>query len=799
VIQGTAARLADELRDRYIIERELGRGGMATVYLARDLKHGRPVALKVLHPELAVSVGPERFQREIATVARLQHPNILTVHDSGETAGQLWFTMPFVEGESLRDYIRREQQLPVEVALRIATDAARALQYAHEHGVIHRDVKPENLLLTKDGSTLVADFGIARALSGADDRLTETGISVGTPAYMSPEQAAGHRTLDARTDVYALGAVLYEMLAGEPPFTGPTPQAVIAKRFHSEPIPLRAVRPSIPAEVDRTVSRALARVPADRFVSTAELARALEEGPSPAPIPIRPATPARAVQRGLLLLGLGILIGLGVLFAWTRAQHRGAAGEPGLRRVAVLPFENLGERDKAYFADGITDEIRGKLATVAGLQITARTSSAQYRQTTKSPREIGRELGVDYLLTGTVRWDQERDRSRVRVSPELVQVASGSTNWQQSFDAPLTDVFQVQADVAERVARELGVALAAGQRQHLQERPTGDLGAYDLYLKGRYAWHQRTAQGLDQARRYLEQAIQLDPGFAPAHAALADVYAVQGLWSDLPPDQTYPRAKAAALEALRLDSTLAGPYAVLGDVNAMYEWDWTAADRNFRRSLVLDPNNASTHHWYNVHYLLTVGRHEEAVGEARRASELDPLSLTINGELGRTLYTVKRFQEAATQLQGLLAIDSTFVMVNEYLGTLYLTQGRAAEAVPLLQRAIDPAVHHSIPTALLGYALAKAGRRRESEALRRQLLERQSKGYVSPTAIALLNAGLGDTVQTFAWLGRAVEIHDPFLSYNFVNEPLLERFRRDPRGVAILRAMGLSDAMSTLR
>jgi eukaryotic-like serine/threonine-protein kinase len=800
VIEGTASKLADALRDRYAIERELGRGGMATVYLARDLKHGRDVALKVLHAELASSVGPDRFQREIETVARLQHPHILTVYDSGEAAGQLWFTMPFVEGESLRDRLSREQQLPIDVALRIAKDAARALQYAHEHGVIHRDVKPENLLLTTDGSTLVADFGIARALSGSNERLTETGISVGTPAYMSPEQAAGTRTIDARADVYALGAVLHEMLAGEPPFTGPTPQAVIAKRFHSDPIPLRAVRPSVPAQVEHAVNRALARVATDRFASTAELARSLDQEPSPATIQAPSLGPGRGrvIPPGVLILGLGILIGLGVLFAWTQAQHGSTGQESGLKRMAVLPFENLGGQDKAYFADGITDEIRGKLATVAGLQVTARTSSAQYRQTTKSPQEIGRELGVEYLLTGTVRWDQEGNRSRVRVSPELVQAASGSSRWQQSFDAPLTDVFQVQADVAARVARELGIALEAGQRHHLEERPTGDLGAYDLYLKGRYAWHQRTAKGLDQARRFLEQAIEQDPAFAPAHAALADVYTVVGLWSDLPPDQTYPRAKAEALEALRLDSTLAGPYAVLGDVNAMYEWDWAAADRNFRRSLVLDANNASTHHWYNVHYLLTVGRHKEAVGEARRASELDPLSLTINGELGRTLYALKRFQEAATQLQGALAIDSTFVLVNEYLGTLYLTEGRAAEAVPLLQRAIDPAVHHSIPTALLGYALAKVGRRHESEALLRELLARQSKGYVSPVSIALISAGLGDTARTFASLERAAQIHDPFLIYNFTNEPLLERLRREPRGLAILRRMRLPEAVATV-
>jgi TolB-like protein/Tfp pilus assembly protein PilF len=782
-------RLRQALRASYTVERELGRGGMATVYLAHDLRHDRPVALKVLHPDLARSLGTERFLREIRTAARLQHPHILSVHDSGEAEGLLWFTMPYVEGESLRQRLQRERQLPLEDALRIAREVADGLDYARRHGVVHRDVKPENILLS-EGHALVADFGISRALGPepAGDALTETGVSVGTPAYMSPEQATG-QPVDARTDVYALGAVLYEMLAGEPPFTGATPQAVIAKRFHSDAVPLRGLRPAVTPAVERAVARALARVPTDRFATTAELARALE-GPEAPPATVT-AVAHRGARRGALLLALGIVIGLGVLFAWTRSHPSNPAGEPGLKRVAVLPFDNLAGADRAYFAEGITDEIRGKLATVPGLQVTARTSSAQYARSAKRPEEIGRELGVDYLLTGTVRWDQQGDRSQVRVSPELVQAASGATRWQQSFDAPMTDVFQVQADVAERVARELGVALASGQRRQLEGRPTGDLGAYDLYLQGRYAWHQRTATGLDRARKLLEQAIAQDPAFAPAHAALADVYTVLPLWSDLPPDQTYPRAKAAAVEALRLDSTLASPYAALGDVNAMYEWDWAAAERNFRRSLALDPNNANTYHWYNGDYLLTVGRIDEALAMGRRARELDPLSLTINGGLGRALHTAGRMDQAVAQLRGVLALDSTFYVNAEWLGTTYLAEGRFAEALPLLQRSIDPAVRHSIPIALTGYALANLGRPREAKALLGELMERRSRGYVSPTSIALLHSGMGDTVETFAWLNRALEIHDPFLIYNFVNDPMLDPLKRDPRGAAILRKMGL--------
>jgi tetratricopeptide (TPR) repeat protein len=346
--------------------------------------------------------------------------------------------------------------------------------------------------------------------------------------------------------------------------------------------------------------------------------------------------------------------------------------------------------------------------------------------------------------------------------------------------------------VAERVARELGVALAAGDRRHLQARPTGDLGAYDLYLRGRHAWHQRRAAGLAEARRLLEQAVAADPGFAPAHAALADVFTVLSLWSDLPPDQTYPRARAAALEALRLDSTLASPWAVLGDFNAMHAWNWAEAERNFRRSLVLDPNNANTHHWYNGDYLTPLGRGEEIVREALRARELDPLSLTINGGVGRALYNAGRLEDAVGELRNVVAMDTAFPATNEWLGTAYVALGRYAEAIPVLRRAVDSGVRQSNPLAMLAYALAKSGSRKEAEAIRRELLERQRRGYISPTSLAVLHAGLGDTAETFAWLRRAVEARDPFLVYNYANDPVMAPFRRDARGVEILRAMGLN-------
>jgi TolB-like protein/tRNA A-37 threonylcarbamoyl transferase component Bud32 len=526
------------LADHYRIERELGRGGMATVYLAQDIRHKRPVALKVLHPELAATLGPERFQREIELAARLQHPHILPVHDSGETAGQLWFTMPFVEGESLRDRLIHQKQLPIEDALRITTEAARALDYAHRHGVIHRDIKPENILLTKEGDTLVADLGIGRALdsAGDEDKLTQTGVVIGTPAYMSPEQAAGERELDGRSDLYSLGAVLYEMLAGEPPHSGPTAQAIMARRFTGDVPRVREARPTVPEVIEQALVKALARVPADRFQTAAEFARALAPAalaapaavaPAPAqPAPTRVVTPAsmpgepdprpRRVAAPAFVLGLLVMASMGMFLLYRNHQATEDHGT-GPKRVAVLPFENLGPAEDEYFADGVTDAVRGKLTGIPGLEVTARGSSTQYKKTPKSPQQIGQELGVQYILTGTVRWEKSTGgQSRVQVSPELIQVSTAAAKWQQPFDAPLTDVFQVQADIAGRVAQALDVALGAGRQDELQEKPTQNLTAYDAYLKGEEvsnALGTTDPATLRQAIGHYEKAVALDSAF----------------------------------------------------------------------------------------------------------------------------------------------------------------------------------------------------------------------------------------------------------------------------------------------
>ncbi len=445
------SRLWSALAGRYTLERELGRGGMATVYLVHDVKHDRSVALKVLLPDLAAALGPERFQREITLAARLQHPHILSVHDSGEAAGQLWFTMPFVEGESLRDRLAREKQLPVDDALRIAREAALALEYAHRHGVVHRDVKPENLLLTTDGSTMVADFGIARALDGSEQSLTGTGVSIGTPAYMSPEQASGSRDLDARTDVYALGCVLFEMLAGEPPYTGPTAQAILARALTETPRPIHPMRAGVPEAVDDLIAQAMAATAADRYASAAAFARALGTVGAPRTADARsvPArgrrwvrVPAWLARRPLFaMLALGVLLGGGALFAWRYALGGGGGGSGSL--LAVLPFETLGASEDEYISDGITDEVRGRLSALPGVEVIARGSSTPYKETAKTPQEIARELGARYLLTATVRWGKTPGGARtLHVRAELVEVGRRGApriRWQQPFEASVTE------------------------------------------------------------------------------------------------------------------------------------------------------------------------------------------------------------------------------------------------------------------------------------------------------------------------------------------------------------------------
>ncbi len=683
------AQLQAGLGGSYTLERELGRGGMATVFLAQDLKHDRPVALKVLHPELAATLGPERFLREIRLAARLQHPHILTVLDSGDTGGRLWFTMPYVEGETLRARLTREKQLPVGDALRIAREAASGLDYAHRHGVIHRDIKPENLLLTADGQVLVADFGIGRAMEGAGgaERLTETGMIVGTPAYMSPEQSAGERDLDARTDIYSLGTVLYEMLAGEPPFTGPNAQSIIAKRISGQVPSLRRARPTVPEDIERATLQALASFPADRYASAADFARALEvtattEIRQPSATVAHRARPGFSLRRPVTAaLLVGFLIGVGVLFAWRR-NHAPAAAEAGERRVAVLPFENLGDSADAYFADGITDAVRGKLTGLPGMRVTGSNSSRQYRGTEKSPQEIGRELGVDFILVGNVRWQKSAGASRVQVSPELIEVASAEARWQQPFDAALTDVFQVQADIAGRVAQALDVAIGS-REETLADRPTRNLQAYDAYLKGQA----RFAAGpspvnLRQAVDLFERAVALDSGFVDAWVGLSLASAL--LYSNgAPSPQVADRARTAADRALALDAKDPDAYWALGGYYRLVVGADAKAVEQYAKGLALVPGHPDLLRGLGLAEV-GLGRWEDAVATLRKSRQLDPRSAGTAGVLANALLWLRRYDEALEASDQAAALAPSALNVVEGKAMIHLARGDLAAAQQVL-------------------------------------------------------------------------------------------------------------------
>jgi TolB-like protein len=661
--------LQGALSASYTLERELGRGGMATVYLARDARHGRAVALKVLHQDLAASLGPERFRREIAFAATLQHPHILTVLDSGETsAGDLWFTMPYVEGESLRDRLRRQTQLSLEDAVRITREVALALDFAHKHGIVHRDVKPENILLTSDGQALLADFGIARGLAAgaSGTTLTATGVVVGTAAYMSPEQASSERTLGPASDVYSLGAVCYEMLAGEPPFTGATAQAIIAKMMSSPAPSVRRIRGSVPETVDSVVRRALAPVPADRWATAGEFAKALDVAertavrastPRGVPAPGMPTakTQSSRMPVAALALVLGLLIGGGALFAW-RAKSGTTESPSGAIRLVVLPFDNLGDSADAYFADGVTDAVRGKLTSLPGLEVIGSASSAQYRHTSKSPREIAQELGVRYLLLGKVRWAKgPGGTSRVQVSPELVDASTAADKWAEPFDAPLTDVFQVQGDIAGKVAQALRVALTPAAQQTLAARPTNDLEAYDAYLRGLDLSHSGNAPAtIRLAIAAYDEAISRDSTFALAWAGLGSMYVLM-YENALPTRAAADSADLATARALALAPGLPEAYAARTlyyvDVRADNALGLAEADSGLARS----PNNPLLLH--------RAANAEEAIGEwhealvrvqaAVRLDPRDPSSLGATCEIERWQ---RMYADAAVSCSGALAL-----------------------------------------------------------------------------------------------------------------------------------------------
>ncbi len=648
-------RLKAALADRYRIERELGRGGMAVVYLAEDRKLERQVAIKVLKPELAAAIGSEWFLREITLTARLEHPHILPLFDSGEAEGFLYFVMPFVDGESLRDRLNREKQLPLEDALQIARDVAEALHSAHTHDVVHRDIKPENILL-EEGHAVVADFGVARAIRAAGgETLTATGVAVGTPTYMSPEQGAGERELDSRSDIYSLGCVVYEMLAGQPPFAGPTVESIVHQHLTADAPSVTTIRPAIPAEVASTIQQALAKAPADRFATAAQLAEALTVGEA-APVAVT-AKPKRNLMAYAAIAILAIIGAYTVISRTLGPPESTAAAETP--RLAVLPFDNLGSAEDDYFADGITEEVTSRLAEISGLHVISRTSAMQYKNHTRTLRQIGEELSVAYVLEGTIRTDRAADGSgQVRVTPQLIRVSDDVHLWTDRYTANLLpgEIFGVQERIANQVAEALDVTLLEPERQRLAAKPTDNQEAYDYFLRGND--HRRRSDGEQDTQSAIEmyqKAVALDPDFALGYASLSFVHT--RMWWEFH-DRSQERlamAKEAADEALRLDPALPEAHGALGWYHYWGFLDYDRALAEFAIARKSQPNNTDLLEGIGA-VQRRQGRMVQALANHVKASELDPRSANVAHTAAETYVLLRKPVEVARYLDRAISL-----------------------------------------------------------------------------------------------------------------------------------------------
>jgi eukaryotic-like serine/threonine-protein kinase len=735
-------RLTAALADRYALERELGSGGMATVYLAEDLKHRRKVAIKVLRPELAYLLGPERFVREIEIAARLNHPHIVALYDSGGAEGFLFYVMPWITGESLRQRLRREKQLPADEALRLTLQVATALHYAHSRGLVHRDIKPENILL-HEGEAMVADFGVALVASAAGDRMTATGLALGTPEYMSPEQAAGEPTVDARSDVYSLGCVLYELLAGEPPYTGPTAQAVIAKRF-TDPVPaIRRLRPAVPLAIEQALMKALGRVPADRFESAEAFATALT-APAPA--------------------------------------------QPRARSVAVLPFLNFSaDPENEFFADGITEDVTAQLSKIRSLKVISRTSVMPFKQREQSLREIGAKLDVATLLEGSVR----RAGSRVRIVAQLIDAETDRHLWAQTYDRELTDIFAIQSDVALQIAAALEAELSAEEKRRIRKQPTDDLQAYQLYVLGQQCLTRWTQEGVDKGIEYLEQAVARDPDYALAHSALGYVYTDMGLGvaGALPSDEAFRRAKAAVARALEIDPGLAEAHAVLGYLRFGCDFDWAGAEVELKRAIELNPNSGNAYDYYGL-LLSALERYDEALEMQHRAHELDPL-VHRGIDIATTLLRAGRYDEALRTVNRVLDVDPHFALAHATLGWSYALKGMPDQGIAALQKAVSLSPDSTLYLAQLGEAFGMVGRTEEAQEVLRQLDELSAQRYVSPYHMAYVYTGLGEHERALDFLERACEERTGAV-FGIKGSFLFTSLRSHPRFIALLRKMNLA-------
>jgi serine/threonine-protein kinase len=740
----------------YRVLKKLGEGGMGEVYLAEDTKLKRRVALKFLPTQYASDEEfKTRFKREAQAAAALNHPNVITIHEVAEHESRPYIAMEYVQGESLKD-LSVGKDLSISRIIDIGIQICEGLAKAHPAGIVHRDIKPQNILIDKDGRVRILDFGLAKLKR--DAMLTQIGTTVGTVAYMSPEQARGEE-VDHRTDIWALGVILYEMLTGQMPFKGEHDQAVIYSILNTYPQPISALRPEMPYELEQVVNNSLTKDREERYQQIGDTLTDLRSVKD-------------AFQSGV-----------------TRSLRVETEPSPS---IAVLPFTNLSaDKEQEYFCDGMAEEIINALTHLEGLRVVARTSAFSFRGKEIDIREIGRKLNVKTLLEGSVR----KAGSRLRITAQLVNVADGYHLWSERYDRDIEklccpgDIFSIQDEISLAIVDKLRVKLLGGEKTKILKRHTRDLDAFNLYLKGRYFWGKRTEESLKKSIEHFNQAIEKDPNYALAYAGLADAYITLQDYSLLSPKPLRQKAKEAAKKALDIDATLAEAHNSLAHV-MFREWDWEGGKREHKRAIELNPNYASAHHWYAL-LLSYAGRFDEAIAEMKKAWELDPLSLIINRNLGLVLYFARRYDQAVEQLQKTLEMDPGFSFAHAILGRAYLQKSMYQEALLELRKESDVRGDwHPLVETWEGIACVKLGKRSEAQRIMGDLVERAKQAYISPVILAGLHFALGEIDQGFEALERAYNQRDSRL-FEMKVHPEFDGVRSDPRFKKLLKKIGL--------
>jgi len=761
----------------YRIDSQLGQGGMGVVYRARDLRLERDVALKVLPAGLLADEGArKRFRKEALALSRLNHPNIATVHDFDTEEGVDFLVLEYIAGVSLDEKLAAGPMVEKDL-LALATQLTLGLAAAHEQGIAHRDLKPANLRVTPDGRLKILDFGLAALVRPEGDAaetvsMTEGPTAGGTLPYMAPEQLRGQKP-DARSDLYAAGAVLYEMATGRRAFPQRSAPELLTAILQ-QPSPTPPVGP-----LGNIVLKCLDKNPDRRYQTARELRVDLERLSAPpliAPIP----RPRR--RRWLLPVAAAVLSAVALLAWW--ALSRG--GQQRIESLAVLPFANVGaDPNKEYLSDGIAEHLINSLSQSPRLRVTARTSAFRYKGPQVDPQKAGRDLHVQAVLTGRV---VERDGA-LNIQADLINVDDGSQLWGRQYSRKFSDILGLQEEIAREVSGKLGLKPTAEQQKRLAKRSTENTEAYQLYLKGRYYWNRRTEQTLKRAVEYFQQAIDKDPGYALAYAGLADCYAVYIGYQVESPRESGPKARALATTALKIDETLAEAHASLAMTRMHYEWDWAGAEREFQRSIELDPNYPTAHYWYGA-CLMATGRTEQAVTSLKRAQQLDPLSLVINSAVGRMLYHARRYDEAIEQGRKTLEMDPNFAVGHWWLGLPYEQKAMYREAIAEFQKGLELSGGNPSMLGDLGHVYAVAGNRDKARQALARLQEMSKRRYVSAFDIAIIYTGLGDQERGFEWLEKAFEDR----SWGMIRlkvDPRFDRLRADPRFVGLLRRMGL--------